>query len=190
MSTQPKTLLTEEQYLEIERAAETKSEFFEGELFAMAPTGAPHNRLVWNLIAELGTQLRSGPCHGYPCDMRVRVPSSGLYTYPDVVVACGEPKYLDGRQDTLLNPSLIVEVLSPSTEAYDRGRKFEQYASVPSLSEYLLVASDRIHLDLYARQATGGWLRTSASGPDGALDLASVGCRVTVSSLYRDMAIG
>ncbi len=190
MSTQPKTLLTEEQYLEIERAAETKSEFFQGEMFAMAGAGAAHNRLVWNLIVQLGPRLGSGPCQGFPSDMRVRVPSSGLYTYPDVVVVCGEPQFLDGRRDTLLNPSLIVEVLSPSTEAHDRGRKFEHYASVPSLNEYLLVASDRIHLDLYARQATGQWLLTSTSGPDGALDIASVGCRLNASSLYRDVAIG
>jgi len=190
MSTQSKTLLTEEQYLEIERAAETKSEFLEGEMFAMAVTGAAHDRLVWNLIAQLGPQLDSGPCRGFPSDMRVRVAASGLYTCPDIVVVCGEPKFLDGRRDTLLNPSLIVEVLSPSTEAYDRGRKFEQYASIPSLNEYLLVASDRIHLDLYARQATGQWLLTSTSGQDGALDIASVGCRLTAESLYRDVAIG
>ena len=131
MSTQPKTLLTEEQYLEIERAAETKSEFFQGEMFAMAGAGAAHNRLAWNLIVQLGPRLGSGPCQGFPSDMRVRVPSSGLYTYPDVVVVCGEPQFLDGRRDTLLNPNLIVEVLSPSTEAHDRGRKFEHYVSSP-----------------------------------------------------------
>lgn len=190
MSTQPKTLLTEEQYLEIERSAESKSEFFEGEMFAMAGAAASHNRLVWNIIVEFGPLLRSGPCQGFPSDMRVRVSSSGLYTYPDVVVVCGEPQFLDDRRDTLLNPTLIVEVLCPSTEAYDRGRKFEHYASIPSLSEYLLVASDRIHLDLYARQTTGQWLLTSANGPDGALNLVSAGCRLTTPALYRDVAIG
>jgi len=121
--------------------------------------------------------------------MRVRVSSTGLYTYPDVVVVCGEPQFLDDRRDTLLNPSLIVEVLSPSTEAYDRGRKFEHYASIPSLSEYLLVASDRIHLDLYARQTSGQWLLTSANGPEGALDLICAGCRLTASALYRDVVL-
>jgi Uma2 family endonuclease len=183
-------MLTAEQYLEIERAAESKSEFFEGEMFAMAGAAAPHNRLVWNLIGELVPQLRSGPCRGYPSDMRVRVSPTGLYTYPDVVVVCGEPKFLDDRQDTLLNPSLIVEVLSPFTGAYDRGRKFEQYQSIPSLREYLLVASDRIHLDLYTRQTTGQWLLTSASGPEGAINLASVGCRLITAALYQDAITG
>jgi Uma2 family endonuclease len=97
---------------------------------------------------------------------------------------------LTARRDTLLNPRLIVEVLSPSTEAYDRGRKFEHYKSIASLKEYLLVASDRVHLDLYTRQATGQWLLTSASGPDGTIDLGSVGCRLTTSALYRDVDIG
>jgi len=181
--------LTEEQYLEIERAAESKSEYFQGEMFAMGGAGAAHNRLVWNLIAELGPRLRSGPCQGYPSDMRVRVSATGLYTYPDVVVVCGEPRFLDDRRDTLLNPSLIVEVLSPSTEAYDRGRKFEHYRSIPSLTEYLLVASDRIHLDLYARQPAGQWLLTSAGGPEGALDLTSAGCRLAAAALYEGVAI-
>jgi|SRR5271157_1210705 len=189
MSTQPKTLLTEEQYLEIERSAESKSEFFAGETFAMAGAGAAHNQLVWNLILEVGPFLGSRSCRGFPNDMRVRVSSTGLYTYPDVVVVCGEPQFLDDRRDTLLNPSLIVEVLSPSTEAYDRGRKFEHYASIPSLSEYLLVASDRIHLDLYARQTSGQWLLTSANGPEGALDLICAGCRLTASALYRDVVL-
>jgi Uma2 family endonuclease len=189
MSSQPKPRLTEEQYLEMERAAETKSEFLDGEMFAMGGARSSHNRLVWNLIEELGPQLRSGPCRGYPSDMRVRVPSSGLYTYPDVIVVCGQPQFLDDREDTLLNPSLIVEVLSPSTEAYDRGRKFEHYKSIASLKEYLLVASDRVHLDLYTRQATGQWLLTSASGPEGAIDLGSVGCRLTTTGLYRDVGI-
>jgi Uma2 family endonuclease len=190
MSRQPKTLLTAEQYLEIERAAESKSEFFGGEMFAMAGAGESHNRLVWNLIALLGPQLRSGPCQGYPSDMRVRVSPTGLYTYPDVAVVCGEAQFLDGRKDTLLNPGLIAEVLSPSTEAYDRGRKFEHYRSIASLNQYLLVASERVHVDLYTRRADGQWLFTSADGADGAIDLTSVGCQVTLAALYEDVALG
>src|SRR5271157_3156772 len=185
MSTQPKTLLTEEQYLEIERSAESKSEFFAGETFAMAGAGAAHNQLVWNLILEVGPFLGSRSCRGFPNDMRVRVSSTGLYTYPDVVVVCGEPQFLDDRRDTLLNPTLIVEVLSPSTEAYDRGLKFENYRSLPSLEEYLLIAADRIHIDRYTRRPDGQWLLTSASKPEETLDLESVGCRLAVADLYE-----
>ena len=187
MTTQPKTQVTPEQYLESERRAEYKSEYYAGETFAMAGAGEAHNRLVWNLIAQLDRQLRSLPCQGYPSDMRVRVSATGLFTYPDVVVVCGEPEFLDDRRDTLLNPTLIVEVLSPSTEAYDRGRKFEHYRSIDSLSEYLLVTSDRVHVDLYTRQPGGQWLLTSASALEEQIELKSTGCRLAISDLYEKL---
>jgi Uma2 family endonuclease len=185
VSTQPKTFLTPEQYLEIEREAKFKSEYCDGEMFAMAGAGENHNQLVMNLVIGLGIQFRSRPCRVYSNDMRVRVGATGLYTYPDVVVVCGERRYLDDRRDTLLNPSLLVEVLSPSTEAYDRGRKFESYRSIESLSEYLLVASDRVHVDLYTRQPDGRWLLTSASRLEDSLDLQSAGFRVALAELYE-----
>lgn len=185
MSTQPKTSITPGQYLEIERKAEYKSEYYGGEMFAMAGAKEAHNLLVANSIRDLGQQLRSGPCRVYPSDMRVQVRATGLYTYPDVVVVCSEPKFLDEQHDTLLNPVLLVEVLSPSTEAYDRGRKFEHYQSIESFKEYLLIASDRMHIDLYTRQADGRWLRASASRPDDSLELPSIGCRITVQDLYE-----
>jgi Uma2 family endonuclease len=181
----PKTLLTPEQYLEAEREAEYKSEYYQGEMFAMAGAGEAHNVLVGNLVTGLHQQFRSRPCRVYSNDMRVRVSATGLYTYPDVVVVCGERRYLDGRRDTLLNPSLLVEVLSPSTEAYDRGRKFESYRSIESLSEYLLVASDRVHVDLYTRQPDGRWLLTSASRLEDSLDLQSAGFRLALAELYE-----
>jgi Uma2 family endonuclease len=146
VSTQPKSFLTPEQYLEIERPAERKSEYYNGEMFAMAGAKRAHNLLVTNLLAGLHRQLRSRPCEVYPSDMRVRVSATGLYTYPDIVAVCGEQQFLDDTEDTLLNPGLLVEVLSPSTEAYDRGRKFEQYKTLDSLREYMLVASERIHV--------------------------------------------
>src|SRR6266404_1708800 len=152
MSSVPKTFLTPEQYLEIERKAEFKSEYFQGEMFAMAGAREAHNLIALNLAAALHPQLRARPCRAYISDMRVRVSATGLYTYPDILVVCGEPQFLDERRDTLLNPNLIVEVLSPSTEAYDRGRKFEHYRSVESLSEYLLVSSERIIAELFTRQ--------------------------------------
>lgn len=117
--------------------------------------------------------------------MRVRVNTAGLYTYPDVVVVCGERQFQDGQRDTLLNPNLLVEVLSPATEAYDHGRKFELYRSIESLSEYLLVSSDRVQADLYTRQPDGRWLLTSASGVESSLDLQSVDCRIGLGDLYE-----
>ncbi len=185
MSTQPKTFLTPEQYLEIERKAEYKSEYFNGEMFAMAGAREAHNLVVIHIARELDQQLRSRPCRAYPSDMRVRVSPGGLYTYPDVIALCGEPRFLDDQRDTLLNPGLIVEVLSHSTEAYDRGRKFESYKSIESLREYLLVASDRIHADLYNRQPDGRWLLTSADKLEDSLTLESVGAQLTLADLYE-----
>ena len=185
MSTLPKTYLTPEQYLEIERAAEYKSEYYQGEMFAMAGGNWSHALIVGNVLAALHAQLRSSPCETYHCNMRVHVNATGLYTYPDVLVVCQKPQFLDGQRDTLLNPTLISEVLSPSTEAYDRGRKFENYRSVESLAEYLLVASDRMHADLYTRRQDGGWLLTSADGPAGTLSLASVNCQIALADIYE-----
>ena len=190
VSTQPKTLITPEQYLEIERKAEYKSEYYQGEMFAMSGAGIPHNRLVGNLFAALHQQLRSRACSVFSNDVRVFVSLTGLYTYPDVVAVCGELHVLDTQRDTLLNPSLIVEVLSPSTEAYDRGRKFEQYKSIESFQEYLLIASDHMHIDLIARQADGRWLIASASRPDDWLELSSIGCRIKVADLYEKVNLG
>jgi Uma2 family endonuclease len=183
VSTQPKIFFTPEQYLEIERSAEFKSEYLNGEMFAMAGAPEAHSLLLVNLLGEIGGQLRSRSCRTYPNDMRVRV-RSGLFTYPDVTVVCAEPQFLDGRRDTLLNPELIVEVLSPTTEAYDRGRKFEHYQSLPSFREYLLLASDRVHADLYTRQPDDRWLLTSADAVEDTLAIDSVGVRLRLADLY------
>ncbi|MGA3241732.1 MAG: Uma2 family endonuclease [Bryobacteraceae bacterium] len=185
MSTQAKVFLTPEQYLEIERQAERKSEYWQGEMFAMSGAAESHNLLVMNIAAQIHSQLRTRDCRIYSNDMRVRVSATGLYTYPDIVVVCGVPQFLDGRRDTLLNPTLIIEVLSPSTEAYDRGRKFEHYQSIESLKQYLLVASERVHADLFTRQPGGQWLLTSAGSIEDTLDLESVGCRITLRDSYE-----
>jgi len=121
--------------------------------------------------------------------MRVRVSAAGLYTYPDVIVVCGERHFLDDQRDTLLNPSLIVEVLSPSTEAYDRGRKFEHYQSIESVSEYLLVSPDRVHVELFRRQPDGDWLLKSADRMEDVLDLQSIGCRLSLAEMYEQVEL-
>jgi Uma2 family endonuclease len=151
----------------------------------MAGAKRAHNQRVAHLVRELDQQLRSRLCDVYPSDMRVYVHATRLYTYPDVTTVCGEPRFLDDQQDTLLNPDLIAEVLSPSTEAYDRGRKFDQYKSIESLREYLLVATDRVHADLYTRQADGRWLLTSADRLQDSLTLESVGGQLTLADLYE-----
>jgi Uma2 family endonuclease len=181
----PKTFLTPEQYLEIERKAEFKSEYFQGEMFAMGGAREGHNLIVLNLAAELRQQLRQRPCRACVNDMRVRVNATGMYTYPDAVVVCGEPQFLDETRDTLLNPSLVVEVLSPSTEFYDRVRKFEHYRSVESVSEYLLVSSERARAELYTRQPDGRWLLTTVSRMEDSIDLQSVEAHLALADLYE-----
>jgi Uma2 family endonuclease len=190
VSTLPKTFLTPEQYLEIERKAEFKSEYHNGEMFAMAGASFAHGLLIRNVMRELDRQLLDRPCRPIPNDLRVFVPATGLFTYPDVVVSCGEPRFLDSYVDTLINPTVLVEVLSPSTEAYDRGRKFEHYRSITTLQEYLLVASDRVHVDLYTRQPDSRWLLTSASQEEESISLSSLGCVLTLNELYRDFDLG
>ena len=185
VSTQPKTFLTPEQYLEIERRAETKSEYWQGEMFAMSGASYEHNVLAANLLAGLHQQLRGKSCGVFGSDMRVHIPATGLYTYPDVVGVCGEPRLADEHFDILLNPVFLAEILSPSTEAYDRGRKFEHYRTVESLQEYLLVTQDRMQADLYTRQADGSWLLRGASRQEDRLELRSLGCHVSMGDLYE-----
>jgi Uma2 family endonuclease len=185
MSSQRTTLLTPEEYLEIERRAERKSEYFRGEMFAMSGASRPHVLIVTNLVHELMTRLNTGPCEIYSNDMRLRVTPDGLYTYPDVMVACGEPRFADDQSDTLLNPVLIVEVLSESTEAYDRGKKFEQYRTLPSLREYLLVAQDAPRIEQWIRQPDDNWLRAETSGMDASMRLASIDCVLPLTKIYN-----
>jgi len=154
-------------------------------MFAIGGAREGHNLIVLNLAGELRQQLRKAPCRAYVNDMRVRVNATGMYTYPDAVVVCGEPQFLDETRDTLLNPRLIVEVLSPSTEFYDRVRKFEHYRSVESVSEYLLVSSERVRTELYTRQSDNRWLLTTADRMEDSLDLQSVGVRLALADLYE-----
>jgi Uma2 family endonuclease len=186
MSTQPKAFLTPEQYLEIERKAERKSEYYKGEMFAMSGVRWAHARLSANLMLLLGPQLRAKGCAIVASDLRVRVGDSILYTYPDLTVICGEPELLDQHFDTLLNPLLIVEVLSPSTEAYDRGLKFQLYQKIDSLKYYVLVAQEQIHVDLFSKE-NGRWVLTSADGPDSVIEVSGLGCRLELAEIYRDV---
>ena len=185
MSSQPHKPLSASEYLEIERKAEYKSEYCGGEMYAMAGATEAHNMLAGNMFGLIHEQFRRRDCRVYGSDMRVAVSPEGLYTYPDVSAVCGELRFLDGHRDTLLNPEVIVEVLSSSTEAYDRGRKFELYRSLESLQQYVLVASDRAHVDVYARTSDGGWVLRSLDGAADSVELDSIGCRIRMSELYE-----
>jgi Uma2 family endonuclease len=184
MSLQPKAYLSPEDYLALERSAEFKSEYFAGEIFAMAGASESHNLIVINAIRELSIQLKKRPCKVYANDMRVRVSPTGLFTYPDVVVVCGQTQFDDSHLDTLLNPTLIVEVLSDSTEAYDRGRKFEHYRKLESLAEYVLIAQHRPHVESYRRQPDRRWLLTESDGLDGGLRLDAIDCELALAEIY------
>ena len=184
MSSLPKTYLTPEEYLQIERQAEYKSEYFQGEMFARSLAGFSHYLIATNVLVELDPQLRPRGWQVVVADLRVHIRSTGFYTYPDLVARCGEPRFLDDQLDTLLNPVLIIEILSLSTEMYDRTRKWEQYQSIESLQEYLLTSSDRTHADLYSRQQNGRWMFSSASRIEDTLEIPSLGCALKLSAIY------
>lgn len=189
MARQPTTYLTPEEYLAAERKAEYKSEYIDGEMVAMTGASRKHNLVAVNITREISQQLKGRPCELYAGDMRVRVPSTRLYTYPDVAVVCGEPEFEDDYLDTLLNPTLIVEVLSESTELYDRGKKFSFYRTIESLGEYLLVAQDERKVEQYARQADGRWLLSDYRTPEDEIELASIQCRLALREVYDKVAL-
>jgi Uma2 family endonuclease len=185
MSLQPKTGYTFEDYLAAERAElEIRHEYVAGEVFAMVGATAGPNIIVANLIGGLWTEMKGRQCLVYSNDMRVRIESADASLYPDILAHCGGPQFHDDRQDVLLNPSLIAEVLSPSTEAHDRGEKFAVYRRLPSLQEYLLVAQERMRAELFVRGPDGRWLLSEYSSPKESVPMESVGCVLPLSEVY------
>ena len=185
MLPQPKPHLTFEDWLEAERASlEGRSEYIDGEVFAMTGASAAHNAIVRNISGLLWMQMKGRPCQVYANDMKVRVRTSNIGTYPDLVAFCAEHEFQDNRRDILLNPSLIVEVLSGSTEAYDRGDKFALYRQIPSLREYLLVSQHQVAVDLYTRGEDGRWILTDFSDLNDSIHLASVDCTLDLAEVY------
>jgi Uma2 family endonuclease len=181
---EPLRHLSPAEYLAFERRADTKHQYVGDEVFAMAGASARHNLIVANLVIEIGLQLRGGPCRVFPSDLRVAVSAAGPFFYPDVVALCAEPRFLDGERDTLLNPELVVEVLSPSTEAFDRGLKFAHYRTIPTLREVLFVAQDGLRVEQLTRRDEGNWLLSDHAGPEAAIDLVGLDCRVEVARAY------
>jgi Uma2 family endonuclease len=189
MSSQTKSIYTPEEYLSIDRNSKCKNEYYNGEIFAMGGASESHNLIVTNLVRELSLQLKERPCKVYSSDMRVKVSPTGLYTYPDIVAVCGEAMFDDEQRDTLLNPTLIIEVLSKSTEAYDRGEKFEHYRKIESLTEYVLVSQEKHHIDHYIRQPDNQWLLSEASQKESIKNLSSINCRLTLVEVYDKVEI-
>jgi Uma2 family endonuclease len=189
MSAATKLILTAQEYLNGERAAATKSEFYRGETFAMAGASPQHVRINTNLIAALGAALGDGPCYTLSNDMRVFIAAHEHYVYPDTIVLCEDPTFQPGTDDCLTNPKIIFEILSPSTERYDRGMKFDHYRSLESLQEYLLVSQDRMLVEHYTRQPDGQWLFCTWEGPSAVLALQSVSATLSVAALYRGVVL-
>jgi Uma2 family endonuclease len=185
MSTLPKTHITVEEYLAFDDASPVKNEYYAGQMYAMSGALRPHNVIAVNATIQLGQQLRGQPCELYSSDQRVRTIDE-LFAYPDLSVAC-QPVFLEESEKTLVNPVLIVEVLSPSTEGYDRGGKFEAYQTIASLKEYLLIASNHMRADLFSLQADGRWILSSASKPEQTIELSSCGCTLKMADLYEKL---
>lgn len=183
MASDPRPRISPEEYLALERRAETKSEYLDGAIFAMSGASRRHNRIGLNLAFSLDSQLKAKGCEVFANDMRVKVLETGLYTYPDVAVVCGEPRFEDAEVDTLLNPRVVIEVLSKSTQDYDRGTKFLHYRALSSLSEYLLIAQDRVHVEHYVRQ-NESWVLTETDHPEDVIELPSVGARLALADVY------
>jgi Uma2 family endonuclease len=184
MSAVPKPLLSPQEYLARERLADVRSEYYRGEMFVMAGGSPRHSLIKTNLTTALCSALKGRPCTAYDSDLRIRVAATGLYTYPDASVICGELQFDDEERDTVLNPTLLAEVLSDSTEAYDRGKKFDHYRQLPSLKEYLLVSQDCPKVERFARNPDGTWTLTIASGLDQSLDLPSIGVRLSLAEVF------
>jgi Uma2 family endonuclease len=189
MSQQIIPYITPDEYLRLERQSEHKSEYINGEIFAMTGASRKHNLVAGNIFGELRQQLKDRPCEAYMGDMRVKVTATGLYTYPDVVVVCGEPKFEDAYVDTLLNPTLLVEVLSQSTERYDRIAKSSYYRTLDSLAEHLLVAQDEVRLEQYVKQVNGQWLLFECSSIDKVVELPSLGCTLALRDVYDKVSL-
>lgn len=184
MDRKTKPYITPEEYLEIERQAEYKSEYYNGEMFALAGAGFSHNVILSNLAIFLGNQLKGKNCFQFINDMRLYIHAYSLYTYPDIMIICDDVKFLDDKKDTVLNPLLIIEVLSKSTESYDRGKKFEFYRSIPSLKEYIMVSSDRPLIEVYSKDEKNQWFLTDEKNLKSSKQIYSLNIQIPLKEIY------
>src|SRR2546428_1661628 len=183
--------LTGEQYLEIERFSEIRHEYLDGLVYAMAGESPDHSTICFNLASITGSQIRDKPCRGFSPNMKVRAGIGGLYAYPDLMIVCGEARFHDKHGDVLLNPTVIFEVLSPSTEKYDRGEKFRRYRTqIESLQDYVMVSQDQARIEHHHRQPDGTWTETEVKGLAEVLLLASIDCRIPLAEVYLHTNVG
>lgn len=186
MTAQPRPYLTETEYLEREQVSTIKHEYYAGEIFAMAGGSEAHNLIASNVNASIYAQIRGRGCRIYPSDMRIHVEHTGLYTYPDMTIVCGTPEFTNrAKRDTLLNPTMIIEILSRTTERYDRGVKFQNYRTIETLKEYILIAQNKPHIERYIRHEGNTWMLTEAIGLDAAIILESIQCTLTLADVYE-----
>ena len=185
MSTLANPFVPPEEYLEHERKADSKSEYHDGQVYPMSGASRWHNRINAQLYSLIDAHLAGGSCEWYLSEMRLLVEATGLYTYPDLSVVCGESRFADDHIDTLLNPILLVETLSPSTENYDRGGKAAAYRKIPSLQELLLIEQKSFEVELQRRSPDGSWLLIGAAGLEASIELQSIGYTLRLSELYR-----
>jgi Uma2 family endonuclease len=188
MSAHAQPRVSPEQYLEMERAAEFRSEYYDGRIYAMAGGSWGHAVIIGNLVRALGNALVKRPCSVTSSDMRLRVSPTGLYTYPDVMVICGEPEFVDQRTDTVVNPPLVIEVLSPSTEAYDRGFKAAQYRTIEPLKEYALISQCEARVEVFRRKSAHEWLMSEFVGIESVSHFNSVDSKIPLSEIYDKVA--
>jgi Uma2 family endonuclease len=189
MSAQPRVPISEAEYLAFERDSDQKHEYFDGQIYFMAGGTATHDKIAGNTYASLHGQLRNRSCSVYSSDLRIRVAQTGLYTYPDVSVVCGREQFADEREDTLMNPIVIIEVLSPSTEKYDRGKKFQHYRTILSLREYVLISQDDFHIERYTRQDDNQWLLAEVTGLDAQIELSSIQASLALRDVYAKVTL-
>ncbi|MDQ6762744.1 MAG: Uma2 family endonuclease [Bacteroidota bacterium] len=188
MAAPPKTIISASEYLEEERKSLEKSEFYKGEMFAMAGATKVHNAIVAAILGELYGFLKGKSCRVFPSDLRVHNRENSLYTYPDVIVVCGEEKYLDDEFDTLLNPTVLVEVLSPATEDYDRGTKFKLYRTIPSLKNYILVSSTEYAAEIYTRKENNEWVLNTAKEKNSHIHISAINYDLALSDIYAQVS--
>jgi Uma2 family endonuclease len=186
MAANPKERWTVSQYLELERETGIRHQYLDGEVFAMAGAEPAHNDIFTNTITSIVTQLKSRPCKVHGPDMRIKT-KSRLYTYPDISIVCGQRQFNTDKPRTLLNPTVLIEILLPSTEAYDRGDKFHHCRTIASLREYVLIASLRERIECFSRQADDSWRMNVIDTPEGVLTLDSINCQLAMMDVYADV---
>ena len=180
-----KTLLTEQEYLQFEKESQQKHEFFRGEIFAMAGAGNNHNEIFSNLFIELGIQLKGKPCKPYGSDLRIHIPQNTLYTYPDISIICKELSASNDETDSTIEPTVLIEILSPSTSNYDRGAKFKLYRDIPTLKEYILIDSESISIESFRVNKTNHWELEEYKTREHTLAIPTLAINLTLSQIYE-----